>query len=155
MDALFQVRQRRNLHKEQSLFLSEFLGGLCGDLPFVHEVDFVPDKYAHEVGVSIFANIRQPILDAVEGLPLCDVVDQNSPCCALVVGVSNGPIPRLADYVLFLSSRVPELSLHRQILDPYGFWGEIDSDRWPRISVVGVFDVAMQQIGLANPRVAY
>jgi len=54
-------------------------------LPIVLQVALVADKQLHNILIAELVDLSQPVLDILEGLTVCDIIDEDDSVGTLVV----------------------------------------------------------------------
>ncbi|BAS93139.1 Os05g0280350, partial [Oryza sativa Japonica Group] len=112
----------------------------------MNQIRLITDHHDNNARVGMVAELTKPPVDIVEALPLCDVVNKESPNSATVVSTCDGTIS-------LLSCCVPDLSLYSGG-DLQGFGGELDADGGLGVEGEVVAGEAGEDIRLADAAVA-
>ena len=80
------------LHIDSTLYLGN---GVVNDL-LVGQVTLVSDQQFVDAFRGVTINLREPLLDVVEGVLVCHIIDDNDTVCAAVVGGGDGAETLLA-----------------------------------------------------------
>lgn len=100
-----------------------------------------------EIGIERTAELIEPALDAVEGTPAGDIVDDKRGGGAAVVGGSDGPKPLLA-------GGVPDLSLDLLAVDFHHLRLELDADRGLGVAIELIPSESREEIRFPHRGVA-
>ena len=111
------------------------------------QIGLVAHQHDDDVGIGVIAQLPQPPFHVLVGQMLGDVVDQERPNGAAVIGRRDGSVPLLA-------RRVPDLGLDGLAVDLDAARGEFHADRRLGFEVEFVARESAQQITLANAGIA-
>ena len=139
--------ERARFDETQPLALAEGRGVLGAHGPEVPQVGLVADERDHDVGVGVVAQLLEPPLDVLERLGLRDVVDQQGPDGAAVVGAGDRTVP-------LLPRGVPDLRLDGLAVDGDRARRELDADGRLGLEAELVAGEAREEVGLAYSGVA-
>ena len=104
--------------------LHVFMSCLClVYLPPVVHIALIPQDHLLHISTRVLLNVPDPVLDVVEALLVCDVVDEHDSHGPPVVGRRDGPEALLA-------GRVPDLELDFLSVEFDGADFEIDAWKW-------------------------
>lgn len=82
----------RSLQEQQVVGISELFGSLKLDLSFSNKVALVTDQQFVNVLASVTVDLQQPLLNVVECLCICNIVDDNNAVSTTVVAASNSSV---------------------------------------------------------------
>ncbi len=111
------------------------------------QIALVADKHDDNVGVGVVAQLLQPSRDILVCLVLADVVNEEGPNSAAVVGGGNSTVS-------FLASSIPNLCLDSLGVDLDGARGELDTDGGLGVEVELVASESAEKVGFTNTRVS-
>lgn len=137
----------RGLVELETQLVCELFTSLVGDDSLVLHVALVPHQDHLGVVPRVRLDLRAPVLDAVEGFFVSDVVHEDEAHGAPVVGCGDGPVP-------LLSGCVPNLQLHSFVVPEDRLDLEVNADGADEGRGEGVVSVAEEEGGLAHRRVA-
>lgn len=66
---------RRGLEEHKPIAIGKLLALLIADLPFIFQVDLVPDQDNLDLIMAMILDLVEPATDVLEGVAFCDVVD--------------------------------------------------------------------------------
>lgn len=125
----------------------KLLGLLRRHSPEMPQIALVSDQHDDDVRVSVVAKLLQPPSHILVRLVLADVIDEERPDSAPVVGRCDGAVSLLA-------SRVPNLRLDGLRVDLNRPCGELDADGRLGVKVELVAGESTQKVGFTDARVS-
>jgi hypothetical protein len=144
---------RRGFQELHAQRVRELLAFLVGHLSLVLEVGLVADEDLDDVGARVLADLSEPVLDVLERLPVGDIVYQDAPVGAFVVGGGDGLKPGQPGLPL-LSGGVPNLELYVFVVDFGVPDSEVHSDGRQERLVEYVIGVSAQNVRLSGTTVS-
>lgn len=107
------------------------------------QIALVAHQHDDDVGIGVVPELLQPPRDVLVGLVFADVVDEEGPDGATVVGRGDGTVP-------FLAGRVPDLCLDGLGVDLDRPCGELDADGRLGVEVELIARESAEQVGLSD-----
>ena len=140
--------QRRSLDEAEAVLARKLLRLLRRHRAQVSQIALVAHQHDHNIRVRVIAQLLQPSCHVLVGLMLADVVDEQRTDGAAVVGGGDGA-------VAFLPRSVPDLGFDGLAVDLDAAGCEFDADGGFAVEVEFVAGEAREQVGFADPRIAY
>lgn len=140
--------QRRSLNEAEAVLARKLLCLLRRHRSQMPQIALVAHQHNHNIRVRMISEFLQPPCHVLVGLVLADVVDEQRADGAAVVGRGDGA-------VAFLTRGVPDLGLDGLAVDLDATGCELDADGGFAVEVEFVAGEAREQVGFADPRVAY
>lgn len=92
-------------------------------MPIVLQVALVADKQLHNILIAELVDLGQPVLDILEGLTVCDIIDEDDSVGTLVVWGGDG-------LKSLLSCSIPDLKLDSAAVEIERANLEVNTDGW-------------------------
>jgi len=136
----------RRLEELDAVLLGQRLATRCFHRLLVHHVALVADQDLVDVVSGVLLDVSDPVPDVLERLLVSDVVHQQDPHGAPVIGRRYGAKP-------FLASSIPDLQLYALAVEFNGLDLEVDADGSDETGCERVIAESQQQAALADTTV--